>query len=527
MSQTNLLGPQARALLGAFLRMDLRNQTYAAATGANAKATIPPLYWVLGQFLATSALLSAALFMRVDIGFFALAGLMAQTVLIFSALVVEFHEVVLDPADLTVLGAYPLEPRSYAVARLANLGAYLAVMGLSCAIFPAILGAVQPDAPWFYLPAYLASASVVTVGTAAAVILLYTTLGVGAALDGVRALLAWVQIAAIMVIFYGGQLMLRNADGQVEYFAAYPPGWIAYLPWAPLAAWAGGAAVGWPLGAVVLSSLLVTWAARTQLDRAWNKLLSGQARRAAAFSPVGGTAGPRTTFWLKNPAEAIGYWLVRIYLKRDPELAMRAWPSLGMAGAALALGALTETLGSPFLPPTPNLALTAMVGVLLAAAIPIIYQNLLYSRDFSAQWLLRSAPLAQPEAVLRGAQKAVSVTFILPSLVAGILALGWVWREPGAVLVQVGFWAVGAEAAGYLSQRYLMTDFPLSRPMARGGALGPASLISLTAGGGAAGLGAFQYLLAGEPWHQVGLLLLSGAALLAWAKKTNRAGVLS
>jgi len=101
--------------------LEMRSSHYGKATGSDHRAVIPPLYWVIGQFLTTSALLSLLLFARVDAWFFAFASLSSTILLLFSALVVEFHEVALDPDDVDVVGHRPIFPRTYAVARLTAL----------------------------------------------------------------------------------------------------------------------------------------------------------------------------------------------------------------------------------------------------------------------------------------------------------------------------------------------------------------------------------------------------------------------
>ncbi len=60
-----------RALLGAFLTMDLRTPHYERSTASRPGARISPLFWVVGQFLLASCLLAAFLYARVDVLFFA------------------------------------------------------------------------------------------------------------------------------------------------------------------------------------------------------------------------------------------------------------------------------------------------------------------------------------------------------------------------------------------------------------------------------------------------------------------------
>ena len=187
-----------RALLGGYLLMDLRSQHYQRATGASATERISPLFWVVGQFLLVGAGVSVVLFARVDAFFFALAALAVSMVVVGTAFIVEFNEIVLHPDDLEIIGHQPVPARTYSAARLANLLAYVLLMTVPLNIFPALAGAL---------------------------ILLYTTVLRQAPAEKVRDVLAWVQILLIMVFVYGGQAVFRDSAGRLHMFAYHLPAW--------------------------------------------------------------------------------------------------------------------------------------------------------------------------------------------------------------------------------------------------------------------------------------------------------------
>jgi hypothetical protein len=141
-----------RALVRTYLTMDLRNQHFGHATGTSAKDMIAPLFWVIGQYLLMSGIVSALLFARVEAFFFALAGLTVSMVLMATAIIVEFNEVVLDPSDLEVIAHRPVALRTYAAARLTNLLVYVLLVTAALNVFPAIVGAGLRDAGWLFLP---------------------------------------------------------------------------------------------------------------------------------------------------------------------------------------------------------------------------------------------------------------------------------------------------------------------------------------------------------------------------------------
>src|SRR5262245_39337038 len=194
------------ALTRALVLMDLRGQHFARATATRPGALFSPLFLVIGQCLFLSALLSFLLFARVEVWFFAFAGLSLSMLLTATTVLVEFHEVVLGPHDLDVIGPRPVSPGTYAAARYANLLFYFALVFLSTNLFPAILGAGLRDAGPWYAPAYLL-ASLASNLAVLAIIVLFLSAGGAGRMEGWKEILAWTQIILIFVVFYGGQLM--------------------------------------------------------------------------------------------------------------------------------------------------------------------------------------------------------------------------------------------------------------------------------------------------------------------------------
>lgn len=109
------------ALVRTFLLLDLRGQHFAQATATKPHYLLSPLFWVVSQCLTLSAGTSLVLCARVDVCFFAFVHLSLGMVVTPTTLLVEFHEVVLNPGDLQVLGHHPVDPTTYAAARCVNL----------------------------------------------------------------------------------------------------------------------------------------------------------------------------------------------------------------------------------------------------------------------------------------------------------------------------------------------------------------------------------------------------------------------
>ncbi|MBI4607067.1 MAG: hypothetical protein HY721_34315, partial [Planctomycetes bacterium] len=319
-------------LAGTFVLMDLRGQHFARATGARHRHRITPLFWVVGQCLTLSAVASLVLFARVDVFFFSFASLSLSLLVTATAVLVELHEVVLDPRDLEVIGHRPVSPRTYAAARLANLLFYVALMYLALNTFPLVLGAGLRDAGPWYLPAY-AIASLA--GTLIAVGLLILLLPLGdspAGLEQLKEILAWVQIVLILVVGYGAQLIFRDGTQSFLVWAAFPPRWVDWTPPAWLARFVeaaatepGPRAIG-AAGILATLTVLVVAAALRRLARLYGRLepaRRGRAPRPMPAERVGGLAGPVAARLLRSPAERAGFWLAGRLLAREGELKVR------------------------------------------------------------------------------------------------------------------------------------------------------------------------------------------------------------
>lgn len=502
-----------RGLLRTFLLIDLRAQHYSDATGVGEQAVIPPLYWVIGQFLTVSGLTTAALFGRVDADFFAAANLAVLALGVFSAMVVEFHEAAMDPADGPVLAWRPVPRRTYAAARMANVGLYVGGMILLQTIFPAIVGAAQRDAGPTWLLLYVAASVAVGATSAALVVLLHAARPLGRALDGLRTGFAWIQIIGVMVLFYGGQLMLRNGTGSLEWFAAHPPPWFVLLPTTTLGQAVASASVG-EAGALVIAAAVgiaaVTGVVATlQLALAWARLGSASAGRSRVV--VGTLVGTLGAGWIRlvtgTRTQAAGLWLFRAALLRDPEFRSRSLPALATGGAAAVLGLMTAQFADPFGPAaSADVVLPLAAVVLLAAASPSLLYNTLFSRDFAAAWRLRSAPY--PADLVEGMRRGVVLLVLLPATVALGVAAQVSWREPThAAGFALGTWLV-ILLCSKLAAGAVFVDVPLSRPASRGGALGPIALPS-------AGIGAVASTIVGIAWLVRGERLALGGVVLA------------
>ncbi len=509
-----------RALASSYLLMDARSQHFARATGSAPEDSIPPLFWVMGQFVLASGIAAVALFGRLDAQPFAFAGLGISTFLIAAAVIVEFEEVVFSAEEPGIVGHRALDGRTWAAARLANLGAFVLVGTAALNVFPAILGCFLRDSSAGFLPAYALASLAANVSAVAAVSLVYA-ISARPSADPVRDLLAWAQILLVLVAVYGAQWMFRDPEARILDVLARPPAWASLLPTTWLADAVATAAARGPTSegartaalAATVCALLAAWlvlrvaaAAPTLLSA--SRETTASATRSRVATMLGRALG-------RSRADTALVTFCARTLARDHELRLRVLPSLVTIPALAALGLATGRLGNPAAPGR-SATLSLCLVVLVVAAVPTMLHAMAFSRHSACAWLLGNAPAASREAPADAARRTVSWGVALPVLIALTVLFAVVWRDPAsaAVMGLVGWLLV--LTAGFGTQRVLGHPVPFSRPPARGdfaGGLAPwwAAVVTFAA------LGAGALAWAGADRARVFAVLgvLAAAALAA------------
>jgi hypothetical protein len=467
------------ALVRSMLLMDLRGQHFGRATGVKPNEVLTPLFWVVGQYLFISAILSGLLFARVDVWAFAFIGLAASMGLTAMAVIVEFNEVVFDAGDRDVLGPRPVPPRTYAAARFTNLAFYVALVTTALNLFPAVVGAGLRDAGFWYLPVYAAMAVLGNAAVASAAILV---LGIRPPRQGradLRDVLAWTQIIVAAVVFYGGQLMLRQKSTALVLLLDARPSWMQMLPpaWAADIVEAAAVRPGWGVLLMIALAGTVT------------SLLCGAAiyRLSVLYRAQVPFGEPKPAQGTHRVSIFVGPWLTRIagsrqgaavlrlslrLLRRDHELRMRAVPALTLVIAALVLGGFSGQLGNPYAAGEESAILSIVVTQLLVLAVPAFLDQMKSSRDHDAVWVLDTAPVSTPT-FAEAARRAVCYAMTLPVLAILWLTFCLTWRAPVAATLHCTLAWLQILAASHLGIWGVGLRLPFSRPPARGTSMGP------------------------------------------------------
>jgi hypothetical protein len=507
------------ALTRAWILMDLRGQHYAQATATKPHYILSPLFIVVGQCLTCSALSCGFLFARVDVFFFAFVNHTLSLLLLGAAVVVEFQEVALNATDLAVVGPHPVSPRTYAASRLGNLLFYFLLLFLALNLFPLIVGAGLRDAGPWYVPAWFASALAGNLAVTALMVLLLSVVGSSEGVLILKQVLSWLQIVAILVLFYGGQLMLRDNTAALVVWGAFPPDWIVWLPptwlarFVEKAATAPGPWLVWPFLLCGAVAGLSATAAALRLEKLYRTMQpveqAASAGRPMPTERLGGLAGWGDGWLTRSAEERAGFWLGKTFLRRDPGLTMRCLFTFQIAAATAVVGIALGQFGNPCRETDPaRTTLSLLTVFLLPLGAPALVYHLSHCRDSGGGWLLWTVPMRHPFDFAGGACKAAQLLIITPLCLALAVTASWVWHDPVSGILHAALaWAL-TWVMVLASLWVLHPAWPFSLPPARGAGLAVPPLPMLGLGAVVSALGTVHALAASQPAYWLTLLVV-------------------
>lgn len=499
-----------KALTGTFVLMDFRGAHYSQSTGVKRREVLSPLVCVIGQCLLLSAITAGVLYRRVDVFFYAFANLSMTMIVIAAAVAVEFQEVVFDARDAEAIAPRPVSARTYSAARFANLMFYVLAMWLALNLFPLIVGAGLQDAGAWYAPAYFAASLAAAIITAGGTILLLAAVGDSARLNRWRDLLAWVQVALLLIVGYGAQLMFRRRDYALEMWAAFPPEWVRYVPSTWPASFVETAAVQPTLstlgtGAAMLAlAAVVCAAAVVRLGALYGGVHPlGRTRRATTvpLCSVGEVPGLCARLVCRNRAERAGFWLFQTMLRRDAGLRMRCLYALNTVAAVVILGLGIGEFDDPMQVRRIEQVMLPILSVyLVALAVPVALYNVTFVKDAAASWVLFAAPADPPEGIARGACKALLTFVIGPVCVVLGAVAAWAWQAPVSAFAHAALALLLCWPTALASLWIATPAHPFTREPARGGSIGPIAIPLAGFTAAAMAVASLHYLWAGSVW---------------------------
>lgn len=441
---------QVATLLRVAMRMDLRSQGTLRTHG---RRRLPyPFFLTLGFYLILSISMSAGLAAAgAPTYLFATAIFAAAGVLVIGNIILEYQEILLAPADGDVLFWRPIDSRTLFVGKLLHLLVYVFLLGLPLLVVPAMIAAGMAhrfSVFWAFGAAGVAS----NLMAAAVTILLYALLLRRVSAERFQDVLAYAQLAFMMVLFLGYQSLtpilqrLRLGEGQPErlFLLALPARWFAALPEAASTSWSATTIGLFAGGTMALGA--VGWFAVGRLAPRYEDAIVQVQSASPGRAPRSVSARLQSVVarsMSRNPLRRAGFDFLLANLQGDRKIKVTLLSSVALPLAFLAYAFLSGETSDPYARPAAASASPTgpfhlyfavyMMGMLAVSLIRVVPR----SGSWRAGWLFYAAPLRRFDDFYSGVLWGLFYGILLPCASVIAMALLFAWRDPMHVAAHI------------------------------------------------------------------------------------------
>jgi len=445
--RTSVDWQQGRSLVRAGLRQTVRGSLIPFAGGAERG----PYRWAFVILIGTNVFYSLML-----------AAVMAKSADLFSGLVIggtlilfvmamqiliEFGQVIVTPDDYAVIGAMPVNSRTYYIARLSQMVALVSILTAAVALVPAVVTAIfrHSLAAFFVVLIHFWVASM-TISLAVAVA--YAWLMGRFNRGRMERWLGYVQFAFGLIIWAGIFILpdkigpwLGGIDAAVHpVLQCSPAYWFA--AWVRLfeGGWNGGLFGLGMLGVTVLVILFRLISGSLSLTYA-ESLSAGTVPRGTVRRPMGDTAFGGFIRRLATPEDRAVFALTKAQFRHDTRFRMAI---LGSAALIFIIPMMVyihkESFPQdPFLGPSRGTGMfQAWIGYFVCMAAMGVQMNISMSNAWRAAWIYFVAP-SDHRSLVRAANRVVTALLIFPVLAAMWIMFGFIFGAAFHALLHAAF----------------------------------------------------------------------------------------
>ncbi|MCA8975592.1 MAG: hypothetical protein KDC98_12790 [Planctomycetes bacterium] len=317
---------------------------------------------------------------------------------------------------------------------------YSLLLALALNLAGLVTGMFGKGIGWLWLPAHLATTTLMMVFATALIVLVYNLCLRWFGRERLDNLLTAIQTLLTVAMIVGSQLAPRflgegDLDGMIDsggFGLLAPPIWFAALD-----LWLCGAAsldASWlPAGLAVGSTAGIAWLAFDRLAGAYGRGLASLGEGAVSERDHGGrrlmaklAASPLLRWWLRDPIERQAFVLASAYLGRDRETKLKIYPAL----APMMILPIVMMIRPGKDAGAIDTGLFAAIGIGYIAILPLVpLMALRRSEHFRAAEVFRYAPLPSWAPLFHGFRKAILLWLALP---ACIVMVGLIWLISGS-----------------------------------------------------------------------------------------------
>lgn len=423
-------GQQLRALLRCYWRLSTRGKL-AGSIRRRQSGKPRGLLFIAAMYMLVGLTTSLSVFAHMNVFTYAIILHSMTFLVVGMAITSESGDILFSANESDVLLHRPIHSRTLLLAKGLNLVGLALFLAGSLNFFPTFFGLAALGAHWWFPLTHLASITLLSVFCCAAVVCTYGLIVRFFDREKFDNFAAWTQVAMSFLFVGGYQLvprLMQHFDGlnleNSPFLMPLPPAWFAAVD-AVDSIQSTQHSIWWLIIIGLVATGVLTYSAIGKLAPSYGEALArlGETRQQAAKS----RRGPQQTdrrrnpffrWWMPDPIERASFRLAAAYMRRDREIKLRLYPSLGSFLIFPLMGLLDRRTGtSPFIP---------LLTVWMLGQLPIIaMETLRTSSQAAAADIFATAPLESGASVFLGVRKATIFYLMVPALclASGLLML--------------------------------------------------------------------------------------------------------
>jgi ABC-2 type transport system permease protein len=500
---------------------------------AESQTTKYALLWLMFSYVVFGLFFSLLLVTLKDLyTYFFLLCTYTMTMMAMAVLI-EFYSIILYPDDMEILGPQPVSSRTYFIAKLLNLGFYIAILTTALCAVPIVATVFQVGVTIFMAPLVYLVFLAVGLVSAFLIIYVYTYLMTRVHHEKLQTILSYVQMLFSFIVFGGYQLInVRFGSDLLKKFSLvqFPLLWLTPMAW-----FAGSCDlffgnitwlnIGFAIAAIGLTILFANLGIR-RIAMTYSGAISAQQVVAIPKEKhdIRKSWTSQISNFISKPDMRVGFTLFSLYLKRDRKLRMTIIPLFGMLifyyfyfyyfsrhqmviADVFTVTSLTQI--------SSNIVFFIFIPIFTSSTISVIR----LSTDWQASWIYYTSPI-QPSQLYSGAYLAAIIWIVFPLWLVTTVLFSWSMPLTHAIIQTIIIFILSDYIA--VLNHLLFPYLPLSAPLTNTGRQGRFLLVfavSLILSFGILGL---EYFAFQTSWGTILLLILLAALSMGLHYLENR-----
>jgi ABC-2 type transport system permease protein len=430
-SQSRLIdGLQLRALLRCYWRLNTRGKL-AGSLRRRQSGKPRGLLFIAVMYMLVGLTTSLSVFAHMNVFTYAMILHSMTFLVVGMAITSESGDILFSANESDVLLHRPIHSRTLLLAKGLNLVGLALFLAGSLNFFPIFFGLAAHGTHWWFPLTHIVSIALLSVFCCAAVVCTYGLIVRFFDREKFDNFAAWTQVAMSFLFVGGYQLvprLMQHFNGlnleNSPFLLPLPPAWFAAVDVIGTMESAQHS-VWWLVIIGLVATGALAYSAIGKLAPSYGEALArlGEARQRSAKSRRAPqqTNRARNSFfrwWMPDPIERVSFHLAAAYMRRDREIKLRLYPSLGSFLVFPLMGLLDRRTGaSPFIP---------LLTVWMLGQLPIIaMETLRTSSQAAAADIFATAPLKTGASIFLGVRKATIFYLMVPALclATGLLVL--------------------------------------------------------------------------------------------------------